>query len=113
MLTFINDEGAQHTCANDHEDILRVGHLVPASNGVYVPKSFLKLYENNEWPKKYKGIPVTVGNTFYEYINQALRYCVIIKVTHTRFRIEYELPNSGMTGSWRYHTDSRYTPVKS
>ena len=43
-------------------------------------------------------------NTFEQFINQASRECWVIKVTPTRCRIEYELPNSGFTGSWRYQT---------
>lgn len=43
-------------------------------------------------------------NTFEQFINQATRECWVIKVTPTRCRIEYELPNSGITGSWRDQT---------
>ncbi len=54
-------------------------------------------------------IYVKLGYIFYENINQAERECEIVKITKTRFRIEYELPNSGMTGSWRYHENLIYT----
>jgi len=57
-----------------------------------------------------KEIEIKVGVMFSEYINQAERECEIVKVTKTRFRFEYELPRSGMTGSWRYHTNGAYTP---
>ncbi len=43
-------------------------------------------------------------NTFEQFINQATRECWVIKVTPTRCRIEYELPNSGFANSWRYQT---------
>ncbi len=51
---------------------------------------------------------------FDQFINQASRECELIKVTPTRCRIEYELPNSGITGSWRSQTTiGRYTYVGS
>ena len=42
--------------------------------------------------------------TLSQFINQASRHCVVRKITPTRARLEYELPNSGVTGTWRYQT---------
>jgi len=44
------------------------------------------------------------SNEFDQFINQAMRECMIVKTTPTRCRIEYELPNSGIVGAWRYQT---------
>ena len=38
---------------------------------------------------------------YESFINQAERYCEIVKVTRSRCRIEYEMPNSGINGAWR------------
>lgn len=54
------------------------------------------------------------SNEFEQFINQKLRECMIIKTTPTRCRIEYELPNSGIVGAWRYQTTvGGYTYVAS
>lgn len=37
-------------------------------------------------------------------INQAHRDVTVVKITPTRCRIEYELPNSGEVGAWRHQT---------
>lgn len=42
--------------------------------------------------------------TLSQFINQAQRHCVVRKITPTRARLEYELPNSGVTKTWRYQT---------
>jgi len=42
--------------------------------------------------------------TFSSHINQADRDCDVVKLTPTRARIEYWLPNSGITGAWRQRT---------
>ena len=42
--------------------------------------------------------------TLRQFINQASRHCVVRKITPTRARLEYELPNSGVTKTWRYQT---------
>ena len=44
------------------------------------------------------------SNEFDQFINQAMRECMVVKMTPTRCRIEYELPNSGIVGAWRYQT---------
>jgi hypothetical protein len=54
---------------------------------------------------------IKVGDTFGELINQKTRNCEIVKITKTRFRVEYEMP-SGTFGSWRYHQDLTYTISK-
>ena len=53
---------------------------------------------------------VKVGACFEEYINQKIRDCIIVKVTKTRFRMEYELPKSGVVGAWRPHDNFCYVP---
>lgn len=58
------------------------------------------------------GARVNVTDDWYQdFINQADREVEIVKVTKTRVRIEYWLPNSGQTGAWRACTtvgDYRY-----
>ncbi len=44
------------------------------------------------------------SNEFDQFINQAVRQCMVIRTTPTRCRIEYEMPNSGIVGAWRYQT---------
>jgi len=44
------------------------------------------------------------NNGFEQFINQAVRECWVTKITPTRCRIEYELPNSGIVGAWRSQT---------
>lgn len=41
---------------------------------------------------------------YSDYINQKNRDCEIVKFTKQRARIEYWLPNSGVTGAWRQCT---------
>lgn len=41
---------------------------------------------------------------FDQFINQASRECEVKRLTRTRCRIEYDLPNSGVIGAWRYQT---------
>lgn len=41
---------------------------------------------------------------FDQFINQASRECEVVRLTPTRCRIEYDLPNSGPTRAWRYQT---------
>jgi len=41
---------------------------------------------------------------FDQFINQASRECEVKRLTPTRCRIEYDLPNSGVNGAWRYQT---------
>ena len=38
---------------------------------------------------------------FTAWINQAERECECVKVTKTRARIEYDMPNTGTNGAWR------------
>jgi hypothetical protein len=38
-------------------------------------------------------------------INQADRFCAVVKTTATRVRVEYEMPNAGLMGSWQYYVD--------
>jgi hypothetical protein len=42
---------------------------------------------------------------FGMWINQAERECYAVKWTPTRVRIEYEMPNTGLNGGWRYWLD--------
>ncbi len=44
------------------------------------------------------------SNEFDQFINQAVRECMVVKTTPTRCRIEYEMPNSGIVGAWRHQT---------
>jgi len=39
------------------------------------------------------------------FINQAVRDCAVMKATPTRCRVEYEMPNAGLVGGWRYRTN--------
>ncbi len=43
-------------------------------------------------------------NEFEQFINQKTRVCWVLRLTPTKARIEYELPNSGFTRSWRDQT---------
>lgn len=43
--------------------------------------------------------------TAWLHINQAERYCEVVKTTPTRVRIEYEMPNAGLMGGWQYYAD--------
>lgn len=43
-------------------------------------------------------------NVFDQFINQAVRECWVTKLTPTRCRIEYEMPNAGIVGAWRNQT---------
>jgi hypothetical protein len=47
------------------------------------------------------GPEVVEGDSFLEFINQSYRECVVKKITPTRIRLEYELPQ-GYTGTWRH-----------
>jgi len=43
-------------------------------------------------------------NVFDQFINQAVRECWVTRLTPTRCRIEYEMPNAGIVGAWRNQT---------
>lgn len=38
------------------------------------------------------------------FINQNDRECCVVKVTPTRARVEYEMPNAGLMAGWQYRT---------
>lgn len=40
------------------------------------------------------------GAMFDMMINQGFRFCDVVKVTPTRVRLEYEMPNAGLMGGW-------------
>ncbi len=44
------------------------------------------------------------NDIFDQMINQGVRECYVIKLTPTRCRIEYEMPNAGDMQAWRYQT---------
>jgi hypothetical protein len=46
------------------------------------------------------GVAVVEGATFTEWINQGMRRCEIVRVTPTRFRIEFDMPTCTQ-GGWR------------
>lgn len=51
------------------------------------------------------GIRISAtDNWFDSFINQATRECYVDHLTPTRCRIEYEMPNAGLVGSWRKQT---------
>lgn len=59
-------------------------------------------------------IMIDAAPFFVDYINQASRECEVIKLTPTRARVLYELPNSGTTGTWRSQTTvGRYSYIGS
>lgn len=45
--------------------------------------------------------PVKVGDCWAMTINQGLRDVEVVMVKKLRYRIEYEMPNAGMMGSWQ------------
>lgn len=45
--------------------------------------------------------PVQVGDSWTETINQGKRDVEVVAVKKLRYRIEYEMPNAGMMGSWQ------------
>ena len=45
--------------------------------------------------------PVQIGDCWSETINQGLRDVEVVAVKKLRYRIEYEMPNAGMMGSWQ------------
>lgn len=45
--------------------------------------------------------PVQIGDCWRETINQGPRDVEVIAVKKLRYRIEYEMPNAGMMGSWQ------------
>jgi len=38
-------------------------------------------------------------------INQGVRDCAVMEATPTRCRVEYDMPNAGLVGGWRYYTN--------
>ena len=50
------------------------------------------------------GTRTTESGCLTMMINQGVRDCWIEKLTPTRCRIEYEMPNAGQMGGWRYQT---------
>jgi hypothetical protein len=47
------------------------------------------------------GAPVQIGDCWCETINQGPRDVEVVAVKRLRYRIEYEMPNAGMMGSWQ------------
>ena len=45
--------------------------------------------------------PVQIGDCWSETINQGPRDVEVVAVKKLRYRIEYEMPNAGMMGSWQ------------
>lgn len=45
--------------------------------------------------------PVQIGDCWRETINQGSRDVEVVAVKRLRYRIEYEMPNAGMMGSWQ------------
>lgn len=45
---------------------------------------------------------------YQDFVNQKTRDCEIVKLTPTRARVEYWLPNSGQVGAWRAYTRVGY-----
>ena len=74
-----------------------------ALNGAYAKDVYNKSQRDtliilNAW---LSGAEAIEGEVFTQWINQANRECVVVALSPTRVRIEYDMPNTGINGAWR------------